>query len=1348
MSNTQFCKCCPVCGGTPVLDPETLRMTCANHMVVDIPHSVDSLKADLESDDEQTRIKGQKRLAYFWNKAIRDGKYTVPVELRPKFLGRNTRIKEKLWLCGVGNKEAKIMFVSSNILEEEAKDTVDLGYGRTAQRTPRLLDSGYGVLLKRVAMMAGVDMEDCWYTSIVKYLPENKKHRLRPSRTLILEGMPYLEQEIERIQPSIIVAVGKLAFDSLVDFRATESEVYGGWFYSEKYHAKIYMIPHITQVAKPEKYERFALDFRRIHSMLTNSGEVESLPTNFTTVHNSTELEALVLKLELLDAKLLSVDCEWEGHQHVDGRLRSLQIAWNETDAAYIRFMDDKLNYAFDVSYEEAGSILGKWLNNPDVKYIGHHISADLMWMSHWLKLDWYKKAVFDSEFALQCCDESLDLGLDILALRYTDFGKYDWDLIYWRKQNPALRGDGYGHVPDNIMIPYACKDVLTVYRAMPHILANMERQKLTKYYNDILNPFVTDVFTFFGLKGLPIDRQKMDKMRVMYQWAKVELDKELRSSIAKEADTLLKAAVDKALQLAPDDFDAYLTLQLCKELIRSGRHKDAYQTLQEFVGPEHWAQVMHAWEHFIIAPAFNIRSKPQMQRWLFDVKQYTPVKSTANKAEGMPAVDWEKVQSYPPEKQKLFTPASDKSTLEILASRYDDSTILALLELNAVGNICKAFLREADTDDEGNVIAEKGLHYWLASDDAIHLMHSCTETGRPRSWNPNCLNWPSYIHKRLSQGLTHIISLRQKAGELPPFMKEYAEGAAFPTIRSVCMARPGWCIVEADYQTAEMRGLAFISGDKDLMRMILEPDDCFGIPKPECLPDGIDAEDCVVRLKFPPYVTLPEDKDKFLMTYAAGGSIKATFTEDQLQRNPDGSFKGPRFDMHWGACELSRNTCREVMDKKKDRGAAKVVNFCLADNSRILTDSGYKLITKVTTKDKLWDGKDWVAHGGVVERGYKLCVHRGSLACTPDHIIYVLTPENTVRPVCACDAYWHGRPLGVSVEMDLYNKPVLKPMRRRVEPISQQTLKRQQLLRKCAIIHLEVPFDKRTRHEHRLMAVYHKILDKERRRFGYTCTTTYDIVDAGPNNRFISDGILVHNSSSYGGTATSISRKIEADTGVKATPEEAQALLDAVERRQPRATQFFKEMEQVPELLGELRAASGRLRHCHTMAKGIEGMARTRQGQLTALGRECRNFPMQESVGSSASRACVAMLDFHWRNKDKYNLQGYPCVCLYDSIVVHCPVEERQIWTKALDLFMNLSDGWATAGGILRYPTDCEYNAGWSTKPGKEFKKQLHDKDWNPTPDHLKPLEEWLDAMIQLYTECPELSVYNKEDL
>ena len=703
-------------------------------------------------------------------------------------------------------------------------------------------------------------------------------------------------------------------------------------------------------------------------------------------------------------------------------------------------------------------------------------------------------------------------------------------------------------------------------------------------------------------------------------------------------------------------------------------------------------------------------------------------------------------------------------------------------------------------------------------------------------------------------------------------------------------MAKPGWCIVEADYQTAEMRGLAFISGDKDLMRMILEPDDCFGLPKPECLPEGIDAEDCVVRLKFPEYVHLPADKDKFLLTYTADGEIKATFTEDQLQRNPDGSFKGPRFDMHWGACELSRNTCREVMNKKKDRGAAKVVNFCLVGDTLVLTNHGEKPIKSVQGSDLLWDGVSWVKHKGIIKYDKKNTISYAGLTATPDHLVWtgrgvITLLEAAIRgatltetakagiPIaytgaaCACRerkskqrqqakavcasrmpslwkgileefgklSAWEGDAMSlqgaqkvqnnsecyfqtIRTALQLHDAKMLLWLAQTISRLQSQGYQSMLLieggvysmgvqrlsggnvswegirsdrqrwgllenkLTTCDELNKSFKYEKsitgqdssgeilravsadpispgytkeldaarfiRCGDFRAFKALLQRLKDEDKVLQSGLQNDVYDIIDAGERHRFTANGYLVANSSSYGGTATSISRKIEADTGVKATPEEAQALLDAVEQRQPRATEFFKEMEQIPEAYGIIRAPSGRIRHCHTLAKDVAGMTRTREGQLTALGRECRNFPMQESVGSSASRACVAMVDFHLRMKEHYGMQGYPCVCLYDSIVVHCPVEERQIWAKALDLFMNLSDGWYTAGGILRYPTDCEFNAGWSTKPDKEFKKQLYNQEWNPTPERLKPVEEWLDAMIQLYTDNPELSVYNKQDI
>ena len=957
------------------------------------------------------------------------------VEL-PQIIRRNTKIGGLTWLAGAGPRhDVDVMIVTNVVSEEEAAEEVQVGYEKYIKRTPRMLDCPQGVVLKDLAIREGIDLEKCFVVPIVRYLPE-KKYRTKPKQSMLQQCLPLLEADIAEIKPKIIICMGKQVFDTLVtltgengkSFRARESEIMGAWFYEKRFNARMYYMPTMILTLNPEKHERFITDFAAVKKMLNSMEGLASLPfkTDYQVIRNSEELKQLVTFLKDNNHTELSIDCEWHGPHHVDGKLRTFQICWAPGEAATIRFMNDKLEYEFDVPYKEAGAILSEWLDQPQVKYIGHHISADLPWMHYWLGLEWYEKAKFDTEFALQACDESADLGLDALALKYTDLGKYDWDLIRWKKSNSKICEDGYGFIPDDILLPYAAADVDATLRAYLVIKDMLKKQDLVTYYNEILNPLVTDVFVAFCLTGLPIDTKKMDEMRDLYTWARDELQKDFQIAVAHEADTLLCRHLMKSLGVE-DGVKLYdEIISLCGE----GKSDEAGKLFRATVGPAKIAKLEPVFDHFLIAPTFNIRSKPQMQRWLFEVKGYTPIKSTANKDAGMPPVSWDKVLTYPPDKQKTFTPASDKGTLEVLAARNKDKVIDKLLELNAVGNICKAFLKSADIDEEtGEVIKENGLHYWVASDGCVHLNNSTTETGRIRSWNPNVLNWPSWVHARLGAGMVRIIKERNAAGQLPEKFKKFADtkAKAFPTIRSVMMAKPGWCIVEADYQTAEMRGLAYISGDAELIKLIEEPDDCFALAKPECIPDSVDAEDCVVRIKFPEYIKYPEDRDKYLMTFTSGGAIKARFTEDQLLRDENGKIKSPKFDMHWGVLELARGQVREELDKKKDRGAGKVVNF----------------------------------------------------------------------------------------------------------------------------------------------------------------------------------------SSSYGGQAASLQRKIEADTGNKPELDDVQAMLDAIERRQPRATQFFKELESVPTEKGYIRAASGRLRHCHTLSAGIKGLSfRTREGQLTALGRECRNFP------------------------------------------------------------------------------------------------------------------------------------------
>lgn len=650
-------------------------------------------------------------------------------------LRKNTLVEGKWWLAGVGPSDAQVMLVTGVATKDETATEFRSGWDsrnrkpRMSPRNPKAFDLDKCLMAFRdLARQAGIDLAQCFCVPCVRYYPDDdKKLANKPSKRLLDLFFPLLKADIERVKPSIIVCADKQVYDLLVrtpGIKLTEVDVMGAWMMNTDLNARVYLTKKPAFTEKPEFRERFLYDFRNVaHEMRLLDGEkTRKLPVNMTVVRTADELRKLVCTLRDGNHRVLSVDCEWHGSHHVDGKLRSLQIAWSDTDAAYIRFMDDQLNYSMDVDYREAGRILSEWLDDKRVKYIGHHVSADLVWMHHVLGLEYYHKAIFDSEFALQACDESSELGLDVLALRYTDLGKYDLKLIIWKKRNSKLCDDGYGYIPDDIMIPYAIYDVITVFRAWPRIWKEMRRQKLCRYWNRILGPMVTDVFTYLCLTGIPIDRSKTDEMRELYNWARVEFGKEFAETIVKEADELLERMMEE---------NGYSGMTAAvQELVKEGS-LDKATSLMDSLGLLTDSHNRAVFQHYVEAPVFNVQSSDKLRRWLFDVKQYTPLKSTSLKDQGIPAMDWSKVLEMPEDKQRQFTPAADQATLETLAARNSDAVLNELLQYKKICTVCKSFLKEGEKDADGEVVKEQGLHKWIASDDAIHGQLSTTETGK-----------------------------------------------------------------------------------------------------------------------------------------------------------------------------------------------------------------------------------------------------------------------------------------------------------------------------------------------------------------------------------------------------------------------------------------------------------------------------------------------------------------------------------------------------------------------------------------------------------------------------------------
>lgn len=249
----------------------------------------------------------------------------------------------------------------------------------------------------------------------------------------------------------------------------------------------------------------------------------------------------------------------------------------------------------------------------------------------------------------------------------------------------------------------------------------------------------------------------------------------------------------------------------------------------------------------------------------------------------------WDKVLELPPDKQLQYKPAADKQTLKVFSE--EDMMVGELENLKGVANIVKAFLPEVQGADlEGG---EKGLHKWVQRDRRVHANFALTDTGRPRSWNPNILNWPKYITKPIERAF-------ERANQLDPINRGKPS-----SLRAAVQAPPGWIFVDMDLKTAEIFGLAYLSGDENMIDVLTAPDTQFGF-----IGEG-DAER-KVRIAYVPSLSgYPESEwDQTLIVHP-----------DHVNRDSDGRIIHPKRDLHWELAESVAMQPREMLDEDKDRG-------------------------------------------------------------------------------------------------------------------------------------------------------------------------------------------------------------------------------------------------------------------------------------------------------------------------------------------------------------------------------------------------------------------------------------------
>lgn len=80
---------------------------------------------------------------------------------------------------------------------------------------------------------------------------------------------------------------------------------------------------------------------------------------------------------------------------------------------------------------------------------------------------------------------------------------------------------------------------------------------------------------------------------------------------------------------------------------------------------------------------------------------------------------------------------------------------------------------------------------------------------------------------------------------------------------------------------------------------------------------------------------------------------------------------------------------------KKRMKNQRQSAKACIAEGQVVLTDKGMVPIEHVTPSHRLWDGVEWVDHGGVIYKGIKEVITYAGLTATPDHKCFTTDEES-----------------------------------------------------------------------------------------------------------------------------------------------------------------------------------------------------------------------------------------------------------------------------------------------------------------------------------------------------------------
>lgn len=699
-------------------------------------------------------------------------------------------------------------------------------YGIEVEKYTNFIDAA-GKLFWETTQEAGLDPADWYLTNVMKFAPpDGVKIKGKGMDAWQLKVcIPLLMQEICLVRPRYLLLLGADAVKAVIGDKCTLGQVRSqpltidGLSGLREARYRPMAAPDSLDLSSPDQVNAFTYfhafatqhpaavmreaglrhglvrDLQTFKSLMTSELNHSSVADRYQieVVDNAARLSQIVDRVIELSVKDISIDCEWGGTDYMSGRLRTVQFSWSDTEACVAVFLHEGgVPAQDDLERIRMLNEIRRLINRPGLRISGHAIRADAPWTKS-EGIDIFGGEFFDTMLADHMLNENAEHGLEACTVRYTDMGRYDFDMARWVKEHKAdVEINGFLNAPNLLLYPYAGCDVIATRRIAFKLMELLERPEnagLRSCYYGVVLPCNLPLHEI-ETTGLLVDFPLLKKMVWDYDTEKIKLLSRLRVMMADPEFN----------PNSPDQIKRILFNRTPEQLIaietaaqRGDDPSAADQLVLEQLHPREDTdeEVDEVKAQLLASGALQHYKPPKKKK----EQAYRPgLGLTPYKTTGKPSCMWEDLEPTLSTLKKV-SPSTDAESLAELADKHPIVRVLA--DFKIVSQVTKSFLRKPDEDGDSPDDYTTGLGGAIDSDGRIRTnLSQMSETGRQKSYKPNLQNLPKKQEKELDR---------------------IFEGK-MPHIRSCFIAADGHVIIEADYKSAEVFSMGYLSNELKLV--------------------------------------------------------------------------------------------------------------------------------------------------------------------------------------------------------------------------------------------------------------------------------------------------------------------------------------------------------------------------------------------------------------------------------------------------------------------------------------------------------------------------------------------------